>query len=87
MTSYLPRNDCALLSAALEQAGVEIRFEACETGGLARVGGRFTLFIPKGLSETRQCSLYADALKKIDLSHLRLQPRVRQLLGEEDWHG
>jgi len=87
MTGYSQADDCALLRTALENGGVELRFEQCESGGLARLAGRLVLFIPEGSRDKQRMELYLDALKKLAPTGMHLQPRIRQLLGEEEWNG
>jgi hypothetical protein len=88
MTAFSTAEDCALLRATLENHGVEIRIEKCDgDGGLVRLGDRHALFVPSSCSETSRIALYLESIKKIAGPHAHLPPRVRQLLGEEDWNG
>ena len=81
-------SDLALLRATLENAGVEIRPADCEgEGGLVRIGDRVIVFVPLRSSKAHQQTLYIDSIKKIAVSLNYIPPRIRQLLGEEDWNG
>ncbi len=46
---------------------------------------RFTLFIRNGTTPLREKELYLDAVKRMMPSGVHLPPRVRELLGEDDW--
>ena len=79
-------NDGPLLRAVLENAGVEIRLADCGgEGGLVRIGDRSIVFVPVNSSHAHQQTLYLDSIKKLSASLGHIPPRVRQLLGEEDW--
>jgi hypothetical protein len=81
-------DDLALLRATLANAGVEIRSEDCEgEGGLVRINDRVIVFVPLGSSKAHQQTLYIDSIKKLAVSLDYIPPRIRQLLGEEDWNG
>jgi hypothetical protein len=78
--------DIAMLRAALEKAGVDIRTETCNgEGGLVRLGDRAIVFVPLHSPKAHQRRLYLDSIKKLSPSMGHIQPRIRQLLGEEDW--
>jgi hypothetical protein len=79
-------NDCALLRATLENAGVEIRSESCGDGGLVRMDGRYIVFTPLCSSNAQLQQIYIHSIKKLAASLVHIPPRVRQLLGEEDWN-
>jgi hypothetical protein len=81
-------SDIALLRAVLENAGVEIRSADCEgEGGLVRMGDRVIVFVPLNSSKEHQQTLYIDSIIKLKVSLNHIPPRIRQLLGEEDWNG
>ena len=78
--------DLNLLRAVLENAGVEIRRADCGgEGGLVRIGDRMVVFVPLKSSPTHQQTLYVDSIRKLSPSLGHIPPRVRLLLGEEDW--
>jgi hypothetical protein len=88
MTANRDEEDLAVLRLALEKAGVEIRSENCAgEGGLVRMEGRLIVFVPLHSTERHMTRLFLDSIKKLAGSLGHLPPRVRQLLGEEDWHG
>jgi hypothetical protein len=77
-----------LLRSVLEKAGVEIRSETCGgEGGLVRLGDRIFVFVPLNSTKPHEERLYLDSIKKLAASIRHIPPRVRQLLGEEDWDG
>ena len=77
-----------LLRSILEKAGVEIRSETCGgEGGLVRLGDRIIVFVPLNSTKPHEERLYLDSIKKLSASIGHIPPRVRQLLGEEDWDG
>ncbi len=79
--------DLAVLRAVLEKAGVEIRSENCAgEGGLVRMGGRLIVFVPLHSADAHVLRLFLDSVNKLAGSLGHVPPRVRQLLGEEDWH-
>jgi hypothetical protein len=81
-------SDIALLRAVLENAGVEIRSANCEgEGGLVRISDRVIVFVPLQCSKEHQQTLFINSIKKIKGSLNHIPPRIRQLLGEEDWNG
>jgi len=81
-------DDLVLLRAVLDKAGVEIRSETCGgEGGLVRLGDRNIVFVPLHSAQPHIRQLYCDSIKKLAASLGHIPPRVRQLLGEEDWDG
>jgi hypothetical protein len=83
---HKPDADLAILLRTLEKMGIEIRrgdFEMPE--GLARVEDRYLLFVRSGTTPGREKELYLDALRKMGPSSVHVPPRVRELLGENDW--
>jgi hypothetical protein len=43
--------------------------------------------VPLQSSKAHQQTLFIDSIKKIKVSLNHIPPRIRQLLGEEDWNG
>ncbi len=81
-------DDLALLRVTLEKCGVEVRSERCGgEGGMVRIGDRLAVFVPTDCPKTRILHIYCAAIKKLIGAHdsLHVPPRIRQLLGEEDW--
>jgi hypothetical protein len=78
--------DLALLMQTLERLGVEVRQEPCDSnGGLVRVRDKRVLFLDSaGDAETRK-RMCLDALRRLDLGGVHVPPRIRALLGEEEW--
>lgn len=75
-----------LLEETLERCGIEVRVEDCDSdGGLTRLKGRAILFVNRRLTPARRMRHYVDALRKCDLGGVYLPPRIRELLGEEEW--
>ncbi len=88
MSPFSSDDDCALLLRTLENGGVEIRIEKCEgDGGLVRRGDRYTLFVPANSPSQLRRGLYLNSIRKLSALRIPLSPRVRQLLGEEEWNG
>jgi hypothetical protein len=88
MNSGDGENDLALMRAVLEKAGVEIRSEPCGgEGGLVRMGDRSIVFVPLHSPKPHAQRVYLDSIKKLASSLGHIPPRIRQLLGEEDWNG
>jgi hypothetical protein len=80
-------DDLTVLRSVLEKAGVEIRSENCSgEGGLVRMGDRLIVFVPLHSAKPHMMRLFLDSVKKLSGSLGHVPPRVRQLLGEEDWH-
>jgi hypothetical protein len=81
-------DDRMLLRSVLEKAGVEIRLETLSgEGGLVRVGEHCIVFVPLHCTKPHEERLYLDSIKKLSALLGHIPPRVRQLLGEEDWDG
>jgi hypothetical protein len=79
--------DIMVLRAVLEKAGVEIRTEAIAgEGGLVRMDGRIIVFVPLHSAKRHVVGIFLDSIQKLAGSLGHIPPRVRQLLGEEDWH-
>jgi hypothetical protein len=86
MKSDKPDPDTVLLYHALDKIGVEIRhgnFDMPE--GLARIGDRYILFLRSGITPDREKELCIEAVKRMGPMALHVPPRVRELLGEDDW--
>jgi hypothetical protein len=81
-------SDFVLLVQTLENRGVEIRTEKCDgEGGLVRIQDRHVLFLPEHSPVEHKKKLCLDAIKKLMRGNMHLLPRVRKLLGEEEWGG
>jgi hypothetical protein len=81
-----PDADAVLLLRTLENMGVEIRRGSFDTpGGLVKMEGRYILFLRAGIPSTLEKEVYLDAVKKMGPSAVHLPPRVRALMGEDDW--
>jgi hypothetical protein len=79
-------DDLALTRSVLEKAGVEIRTADCGgEGGLVRINDRLTVFVPLRSSASHRQALFIDSIRKLAESLGHIPPRVRQLLGEEEW--
>ena len=86
MKGEVPEDDLLLLQSTLENAGVEIRSETYGgEGGLVRIGDRHIVFVPVHAPGAHVRALYLDSIRKLMASLTHVPPRVRQLLGEEDW--
>jgi hypothetical protein len=87
MTADRSEEDLAVLRMVLEKAGVEIRSENCAgEGGLVRMENRLIVFVPLHCTKQHMTRLFLDSVKKLAGSLGHVPPRVRHLLGEEDWH-
>jgi hypothetical protein len=78
--------DIAILLRTLEKMGVEIRrgsFDAA--GGLVRMEDRYILFLRNNASPASEKESYLDAIRKMRPAAVHVPPRVRELLGEDDW--
>jgi|GEM_PF-1271800 hypothetical protein len=81
-----PDPDIALLFAAIDKMGIEVRRGVFDgDGGLVRMEGRYILFLRTGIPPWRERELLLDAIKKLGPAAVHLPPRVRQLLGGDDW--
>ncbi len=81
-----PDPDAVLLLRTLENMGVEIRRGSFDTpGGLVKMEDRYILFLRNSIPPAIEKELYLDAVRRIDPSAVHLPPRVRTLLGEDDW--
>jgi hypothetical protein len=86
MNSAPSEDDLALLRAVLEKAGVEIRAaDIGGEGGLVRIGDRMVVFVPLHCAVSHRQTLFIDSIRKLADLLVHIPPRVRQLLGEEDW--
>ncbi len=75
-----------LLMQTIEHFGVEIRHEPCESnGGLVRMREKRVLFINSALGTEGQKEVCLGALRRLDMSGVHVPPRVRALMGEDDW--
>ena len=79
-------DDLRLMLRALEQLEVEVRMEHCESaGGLVRMRKRWVLLLnPFADLESRKGVCLA-ALGRFDTQSIHLPPRLRALLGDEEW--
>ena len=78
--------DITLLLHTLDKMGVEIRRGVFDSpGGLVRMEGGYILFLHDAVSPGQKKELCLDAIKKIGPSAVHMPPRVRELLGEDDW--
>jgi hypothetical protein len=81
-----PDPDIALLLHTLDKMGVEIRRGVFDSvGGLTRIEDRFILFLHNNLLPGQEKELCLDAIRKMGPSAVHMPPRVRELLGEDDW--
>jgi hypothetical protein len=79
-------HDLALLMRTLDGMGVEIRRGMFDgEGGLVRLGGQYVVFVREGISVGSERDLYLDALRKIGTEGVHVAPRVRELLGNDEW--
>ena len=79
-------DDLRLLKRTLDNMGIEIRTGRFDgDGGLAKIEGRYVMFVRSGVSAEKECLLYLDAIRKLGASATHLPPRVRLLLGEKEW--
>jgi hypothetical protein len=86
MSAAPSEDDLALLCAVLEKAAVEIRgADVAGEGGLVRINDHMIVFVPRRSSAAHRQKLYIDSIRKLAESLGHIPPRVRQLLGEEDW--
>jgi len=71
---------------ALSECGVDIRTVTGESdGGLVKLTGCRVLFLNNRstLEQKKECCL--NALRILNAEKAHITPRIRQLLGEEDW--
>ena len=81
-----PDPDIVLLLHTLDKMGVEIRRGVFDsTGGLVRMEDRYILFLHDTISPGQEKELCLDAIRKMGPSAVHMPPRVRELLGEDDW--
>jgi hypothetical protein len=79
-------DDKTLVLHALENAGVEVRVEPCESaGGMVRMAGRRIFFVNPNAASEDVVALGIAALKKLDTDAMHLPPRIRELLGDDAW--
>jgi len=79
-------DDYDMMVRALSECGVDIRTITGETdGGLVTMPGSRVLFINNRstLGQKKECCLHALRILSAEQAHMT--PRIRQLLGEEDW--
>jgi hypothetical protein len=81
-----PDPDTVLLLQTLDKMGVEIRRGIFDSpGGLVRMEERYILFLHDTVSPAQEKELCLDAIRKMGPSAVHVPPRVRELLGEDDW--
>jgi hypothetical protein len=87
MNAAPPDPDFVLLVRTLETCGVEIRTEKCDgEGGLVRIKDRHVLFFPVHSPIEHKKKVCLDAIQKLMHPHMHIAPRIRKLLGEEEWN-
>ncbi|HMD68501.1 MAG TPA: hypothetical protein VKF42_06425 [Chitinivibrionales bacterium] len=81
-----PDPDITLLLNTLDKTGIEIRRGAFDgDGGLVKMEDRYILFLRTGVLPHREKELMLDAIRKMGALAVHVPPRVRELLGEDDW--
>jgi hypothetical protein len=86
MKSDKPDPDTVLLLHTLDTMGVEIRRGIFDSiGGLTRIEDRYILFLHNTISPAREKELCLDAIRRMGPTSVHVPPRVRELLGEDDW--
>ena len=86
MKQKKPDSDIILLLKTLDQMGVEVRRGVFDSeGGLVRIEDRYVLFLHDAVTPGREKGLCLDAIRKMDPTLSHVTPRVRELLGEDDW--
>jgi hypothetical protein len=82
----MTEDDRILCIRTLEKAGVEIRIGNLESdGGLVKLADVLVLFIQKNIPLQRECTVYLLAIQKLGTDMVHIPPRIRALLGEEEW--
>ena len=80
--------DITLLYKTLDKLGIEIRRGMFDgDGGLVKMEDRYILFLRTGVQPHREKEVMLDAIRKLGPSAVHVPPRVRELLGEDDWNG
>ena len=86
MTAAPSDPDFVLHVQTLENCGVEIRIEKCDGEvGLVRIQDRHVLFLPIHSPIEHKKKVCLDAIRKIMHGNMHIAPRIRKLLGEEEW--
>lgn len=86
MKPQKPDPDLSLLLRTLDKMGVEIRRGVFDSeGGLVRMEDRYILFLHNAVVPQREKELCLDAIRKMGPGAVHVPPRVRALLGENDW--
>jgi hypothetical protein len=81
-----PDRDLDLLMRTLDEWGVTIRTEQCDgEGGLVRIKDRHILFLPINGSAQQKKQICLAAIGKLMHQNAHVAPRIRKLLGEEEW--
>lgn len=81
-----PDPDIILLNNALDKLGVEIRHGTFDgDGGLVKMEDRYILFLRTGVLQQREKDLMLDAIRRMGPLAVHVPPRVRELLGEDQW--
>jgi hypothetical protein len=81
-----PDPDISLLLRTLDQMGVEIRRGVFDSpGGLVRMEDRYILFLHNTISPGQEKELCLDAIRKMGPLAVHVPPRVRALLGQDEW--
>lgn len=78
--------DLDLLVRALDEMGVEVRYESCDSdGGLVRLRDQQLMIVNPRLGIAGRKELFIKALRQLPHDNLHLSPRIRALLGEKEW--
>jgi hypothetical protein len=88
MSAAHPDPDFDLLARTLDNWGVEVRTEHSDgAGGLVRIKDRHILFLPIDCPMDQKKRYCIEAIRKIMDPGAHIAPRIRKLLGEEEWDG
>ena len=86
MKNKQPDPEIILIINTLDKIGVEIRRGTFDgDGGLVKMGDRYILFLRTGVLPLREKELLLDAIRKMGPLAVHVPPRVRELLGEDQW--
>jgi hypothetical protein len=78
--------DIILLVNTIDKIGIEIRRGTFDgDGGLVKMEDRYILFLRNGVVPQREKELLLDAIRKMGPLAVHVPPRVRELLGEDNW--
>jgi hypothetical protein len=79
--------DLELLMQALGRRGVTVRYEACPgDGGLVRLHDELQLLLNPSSGPDSQKDVMLEALRKLGSGGGFIHPRLRRLLGENEWN-